>query len=153
MEVFARELASPELFQELKPLFIIHEMTVSHHPDIPLDIDFDTFLAAETLDRLRLFTARDKETNLVLGYSVFMVGNHLHKKQLKQAEESALFILPEARGFGPRFITWTEQQLFDEGVQVIVRNVKTRPDLNFSPMLERKGYELREFVWFKRKGE
>jgi GNAT superfamily N-acetyltransferase len=152
MEVFQREPATPELFEELLPLLVEHERAVSSCPDIPLKPDYDTYLGAEALGKLRVFTARDGETRQILGYSVFFVGPHIQKSQLVQAEEHALFVHPEARGFGPRFIDWTEAQIESEGAHFIARNSKAKPEQNFSPMLERKGYELRELVWMKRLG-
>lgn len=152
MEKFQREPASVELIDELIPSFVEHDRAVSHYPDIPLNPDYETFLAAEHAGRLRVFTARDEKSEEILGYSVFFVSPHIQKKHSIQAEETALFIHPEARGFGPRFISWTEEQLFGEGVDVIARHSKARPDLNFAPMLERKGYDLKELVFFKRRG-
>lgn len=153
MEKFQRETATVELIDEMIPTLILHEKSVSHYPDIRLNPDYEKFLNAERAGNLRVFTARSEKTGALLGYSLFFVSNHLHKRHSLQAEENALFIHQESRGFGLRFIDWTEDYLRREGVQVVVRHTKARPELNFAPMLERKGYKLGEFVFFKRLDE
>ena len=150
MEKFQREHVTFALIEELLPLFTLHNNTVATHRDIPLSPNYDLYLAAEECGRLRAYVARCEKSNNALGYSIYFVGPHPQRKESVQADETLLFIHPDSRGFGPRFIDWCDDQLRADGVQLVRRNAKAKPDLNFSPMLERKGYELEELVWTKR---
>lgn len=150
MEKFLREPVTLELLEELLPLFVEHDRAVAQFQDIRLNPNYEFYLSLEAAGRLRAFVARDAETNAALGYSAFIVMENPQRKESLIAQENVLFIHPEARGFGGAFVDWCDFQLQSEGVQVVYRHVKPKPDLNFSPLLERKGYELAELVWAKR---
>jgi len=138
-----------DLLDELLPLFIEHNAYVAHFKDIRLEPDYEKYLAAEEFGTFRLFTARAYGGDL-LGYSAFFVYPNIQRKSSLQADSHALFIREEHRGFGGRFIDFVDQELKKEGVEVVYQTVKASPDLNFSPILERKGYQLTEIVWAKR---
>lgn len=143
---FQRE-RSQDIFHEVMPLLELHYKEISHYHDIPLDPDFEKYEAMENAGAVRTFTARDEEKNII-GYAVFFVRHNLHYKTSFQAYQDILFIHPERRGFGFKFIKWCDEQLKDEGVQVVYHHVKTAH--NFGPVLERMGYECIDLIYGKR---
>lgn len=150
MEKFQQETASLALFEEMLPLLLIHYHSVAHYQDIEFSPDYEYYLKLADIGLLRIFTAREDVSNEMLGYAVFFVRPNLHYKTSIQAVQDILFIHPEARGFGARFITWCEDALRAEGVQAVYHHVKAKPELNFSPLLERLNYQLVDLIWAKR---
>lgn len=150
MEKFQLEPATIELFEEMLPLLTIHYKSVAHYQDIEFSPDYASYLKLADIGMLRIFTARKEVSNEMIGYAVFFVRQNLHYKNSLQAVQDILFIHPEARGFGRRFITWCEDMLRPEGVQVVYHHVKAKPELNFSPLLERCKYQLVDLIWAKR---
>ena len=113
MEIFQREPASLELFEEALPLLLLHYRSVAHFKDIEFSPDYETYLKMDELGMLRIYTARDSDKNM-LGYAVFFVRKNMHYKESLQAVQDILFIHPEARGFGRRFIPYCEEELKKE---------------------------------------
>lgn len=150
MEKFQIEQASPELFEEMLPLLNLHYASVAHYQDIEFAPDYASYLKLAEMGALRIFTAREEKSGVMIGYAVFFVRQNLHYKNSLQAVQDILFIHPEARGFGARFITWCEDILRAHGVQAVYHHVKAKPELNFSPLLERLDYELVDLIWAKR---
>ncbi len=143
---FQRESASPALFAEMEPLLRSHYEEISHDKSIPLDPDWTAYLAAEAAGKLLIFTARTTARDLV-GYAVFFVGPHPHYKSTTFAVQDILFVRPDHRGTGGRLVIWADQALTDYGVDRVVHHVKVAHD--FSPMLERLGYELMDKIMVK----
>lgn len=123
-----------------------HYKEVAHYQDIPLDPDHETYLKIESLGNLRVFTCRDIAG--LIGYAVFFIKKNMHYQSSLQGIQDIIFIEKESRGFGAKFIKWCDDQLRDEGVQVVYHHVKTAQ--NFGPMLERQGYELIDLIYGKR---
>jgi len=135
-----------DCFQEAMPLLQAHWQEIAHFKDIPLDPHFEAYKAFEDLGLIRCYTSRiGKE---LVGYAVYFVRKNMHYQNSVQALQDILFILPEHRGFGARFILWCDQQLKAEGVQAVYHHVKA--EHNFGPMLERLGYELVDLIYAKR---
>jgi hypothetical protein len=151
MEIFQREVASPELFEEVLPILVEHDAAASDCPQESVNPRIEVYLSAESTGSLRVFTARNELTGELLGYSAYFVGPHLQKQQIVQAEEHGIFIRPKFRGFGDKFGEWIEEQLWAEGVDAIARTSKLRPDINRTRSLERAGYEAQELIFFKRR--
>jgi len=152
---FSLEPCTRELLDELLPLLHIHWKTVAHFQDIELAPDTEAYLKLQEHGMLRVFTARE-ETSGLIGYAVFFVRPNIHYRKSLQAQQDVLFIHPEKRGFGAKFIAWCDKQLAAEGVQAVYHHVKAKPELNFSPLLEKQGYHLIDLIWAKRldgKGE
>lgn len=147
MNSFRREIAGPKLFEELAPLLQKHYEEIAHFKDIVLDPDWDQYDKLEQVGALRVYTARDHE-GVLIGYSVYFIRHNLHYKNSRQAMQDILFIDPERRGFGAKFILWCDKQLKEEGVQVTYHHVKSKH--NFGPMLERIGYELVDLIYARR---
>lgn len=143
---YALETAA-EVMDEIKPLLQKHWEEIAHYKDIPLDPDYDQYFKIESVDALRIFTARDNDGVLV-GYAIFFLRKNIHYKSSLQAVQDVLFIDPLRRGFGARFILWCDQQLKLMGVEVVYHHVKEAH--NFGPMLERFGYEKVDLIYARR---
>lgn len=148
---------SPELVGEIKPLLEMHWESIAHYKDIPLDPDFGMYDAIQAAGALRIFTARVERnvdttqgSGRLIGYCVFFVRPNGHYRSSIQASQDILFLHPEFRGgfVGYRFIEWCDDQLREEGVQVVYQHVKQAH--NFGPLLERMGYRLVDLIYGKR---
>lgn len=136
-----------DVLEEAAPLTALHWKEIAHYQDIPLEMDREKYLKLEALDVLRCFIARNDQGALI-GYAVFFVQHNIHYKSSLQAVQDVLFIHPEYRGTGKRFIEWCDQELKKEKVQVIYHHVKSAH--NFGPMLERMGYQLVDLIYARR---
>lgn len=147
---FQRESITTKLIDEMRPLLQSHFVEIAHYQDIPLDPDFSTYRSAEVAGLLRVFTARMPETYELIGYAIFFVRFNLHYQASLQAVQDVLFLHPIVRGkmLGAKFISWCDEKLKAEGVQIVYHHVKS--DHNFGPLLERMGYELVDYIYGRR---
>lgn len=145
---FSLEPFSPKLYGEMWPLFESHYKEIAHYQDIELSPDTIYYDQAQKIGILRVYTIR--EENKLVGYCVFSVGPNPHYSGSIQAKQDILFLSPELRGGmnGFRFIKWCDDQLENEGVQVVYHHVKKSH--NFGPVLERMGYELVDLIYGRR---
>lgn len=145
---FTRELLDGKLWAELLPLLREHWLEVAPFQDIPLRPNVTAYAALEAAGILRVFTARDGAGKLY-GYGVFLVIPDLNYSTSLQATMSVLYIDPQARGLASiKFIAWCDEQLANEGVQVINQHVKA--EHNFGKILERLGYKLINLSYSKK---
>lgn len=144
---FQRERAQ-DVFKEMIPLLEKHWEEIAHYKDIKLEPDFDLYFKMEDMGILRVFTAREDDGDLI-GYCVFFVKHNMHYKSSLNALQDVLFIRPDKRGmFAPKFILWCDRQLKADGVQLVCQHLKAAHD--FSPLLERLGYEFMDKIYVKR---
>lgn len=148
-----RELLA-HCWPEVLPLCERHKEEIAHYQDIALDVDVELYERIEQAGMIRFFTARDG--GKLIGYELVMVSPNLHYAQSLQARVDVLYIAPEHRrsGSGIRLISFADDALRNEGVQVCYHHVKHAHD--FSPVLTRLGYESIETIWGRRldkKGE
>lgn len=153
MTKFANEPINPAFVEEIKPLISAHWQEIAHFKDIPLDPDFDLYQKIYDSGTLRAFTVRTEEGTLI-GYALFFVKVNLHYKSSNQAVQDILFIHPEHRGMGRKFIAWCDEQLQAEGVQAVYHHMKAAH--SFGPMLETIGkkegnpYEIQDLIYVRR---
>jgi hypothetical protein len=140
---FQREPVTIDLINELIPLLVEHNKEVGDTSTIEPNIEM--FLGLEAAGHLRCFTARIDSTDELVGYNVYFVQNSLHKKTSLQALQDVIFIRKGHRGFGLQFISWCDEQLRYDRVNVIYGHVKAAHD--FGPMLEKLGYELVDLIY------
>ena len=146
MASFQREILTPELWDELYPLFELHYKEIALYQDIPLSPEKNLYFKAEEMGMLRVYTAR--ENSEVIGYAWFWIKPNPHYSTSLQAQQDIIFIHPERRGFGAKFIAWCDEQLTAEKVQVVSHHVKHAH--NFGPLLERMGYKLMDLIYTRR---
>lgn len=136
-----------EVIHDIEPLIRKHYEEIARFKDIELKPDFNLYKSAESLGNLRIFTARTNDHKLI-GYALFFLRDHPHYSNSTQASQDLLFIDPDARGFGLRFISWCDDALREEGVEVVYHMVTERFD--FSAILMRLGYEPHEQIYARR---
>lgn len=143
---FQKELFK-DVYEEAIPLVQKHYDEIAHYKDIPLDPDIEVYKKMEDAGIVRVFTARKAEK--LIGYAVFIVKYNPHYKASLQAIQDVIFIDPQSRGVGKKFIQWADEQLFtNDNVQVVYHHVKTAH--NFGTMLERMGYTLIDLIYGRR---
>ncbi|MDB4893134.1 MAG: hypothetical protein JWL61_4989 [Gemmatimonadetes bacterium] len=152
---FAREAVSADLLTEALPLLTEHWKEIATHADIPLAVDTRTYIAAGEAGVVRLFTARLPDAlyegkGSLVGYACFFVKPHMHYAGSVQAVQDVLYLHPAVRGgTGAEFISWCDEQLRSEGVQVVHHHAKqAHPQLGKA--LERLGYQAVETVYSRR---
>jgi hypothetical protein len=101
----------------------------------------------------RLFTLTVWQDGEMVGYSVFIVGTHLHYKKMGCAFNDVLFLRPSHRqGFtGVKLIRESEKALLKLGVKKIFWRIKYGTTLE--KILPRLGYENEEFTVAKVLGD
>jgi GNAT superfamily N-acetyltransferase len=155
---YQREFAH-ELWGEIMPLLVRHKDEIAHFKDIELNPDVEAYNRCEEQGVLRCFTARsmcasyesgELMPGVLVGYAVYFVRPNPHFKDSLQASQDVLFILPEYRRgrIGLRLIEFADQVMKAEGVQAVYQHVKVKHD--FSPLLERLGYELVDRLYARR---
>lgn len=148
MEYFSEEIFDEEFVEEINPLVENHYQEIAHFKEIELNPDYSKYIHLYNEGRLKLFTVRDQEDGELVGYAIFSVNYNLHYKQSLQALQDVIYIKPERRGFGKKFIDFCDSQLKDMGVEAVYHHVKV--EHNFGPLLEKLGYELIDLVYGKR---
>lgn len=119
-----------ELWAEIPALLHAHYAELAIYRDIPLDPDVEAYCRLEDQGLLRCYTAR--LGSQLIGYAVFLVGPNLHYRGSKQAKADVVYVIPAHRHsrVGFRLLTFADQALRDEGVQLVCHHVKhTHPDL------------------------
>jgi GNAT superfamily N-acetyltransferase len=147
MTVLQRETMD-QVLGEIEPLLQMHFAEIAHYQDIPLDPDMGIYRAIEKDGGLRIFTARSE--GVLVGYAIFFVRHALHYRGSRQGVQDILFVAPDKRGstIGPRLISYCDNALRDEGVQVVYHHVKAAHD--FSSLLKRLGYQLVDHIYARR---
>lgn len=145
--IFARETVG-DVRDEMLPLIQIHYREIASFQDIELCPDFQLYEAAEKMDAIRIYTVRSETEGELVGYAIFFIRHHPHYKNSLQATQDLLFIHPDHRGPGMKFVSYCDEQLKNDHVDVVYHLVTTRFD--FSPILKRLGYEKNETIYAKR---
>lgn len=131
----------------------LSDIFVRHYNDIIGDgrfrLDLSQYLSQEESGHHYMFGAYRGES--CLGYASFFIADRHHHNEGKYAFQDAIYILPEHRGFGLKFIKYCEKELKESGVNVIFQYV--RPSFDFSNLLTRMGYGVEEVCFSKRLGD
>lgn len=136
------------MIDEIKPLLEAHYHEIAHYQDIPLQPQWETYKAMETMGVLKAFSCRLEETNELVGYAIYFVKKHIHYDSCLVAQQDILFVKKEHRGKGMIFIMWCDARLKEMGVQLTIQHIKAAH--NFGHMLERMGYELMDLIYTRR---
>ena len=108
---------------------------------------WDYLADLEKKDSLVTFIAR--ENGIVIGYSIFILHQYVHNKDLILASNDAVFLQKDKRpsGAGWRFLKYCDEELEKSGVGIILWHVK--PEVDFSGTLKKLGYALNEVTYMK----
>jgi len=135
-----------ECIKELKELIKLHYDEVAPYSDIPLNVNWERLILMDLRDSMKCFIVR-KDDKLV-GYANFFISSSIEYQGSIQAKMSNIFIHPDHRGHGIRFISYCDEQLKKEGVQVVYHHVKARND--YGVLLNRLGYDIMNIEYSKR---
>ena len=139
-----------EWIKEAGGLFVEHYEEISSYKDIPLNPDYEKYAAHAAAGKLLVLSARyDGE---LVGYVIYIIDTALHYQSSLQAHQDILFVKKGMRksvmGCGLMLLRQSEKVLKEMGVQVIYQHVKIKHD--FSPFLEKLGYDCVEKIYQKR---
>ena len=141
-----------EWIREACSLFAEHYKEIASYQDIPLDPDYEKYIAMAEAGKVLILTA--KYNGDLVGYVVYLIDTAPHYKGSLQAVQDILFVKKGLRksllGCGLMLLRQSEKILQRMGVQVVYQHVKTKHD--FSPFLEKLGYENVEKIYQKRIG-
>jgi len=145
MITFQKEPGSVFL-PDAKDLFKLHANEASEHLDkIPLDPNFEQYFKLEELNKIEVHTARDD--GKLIGYSLWLLGRHIHYKKSLTATSTLIYLLPQYRNgtTGFTFIRWTIEEIKKRKPQRILMSVK--PSNDFGRLVERLGGNYFEKVY------
>ena len=143
-----------KIARELPPLFERHwrELALDRER-VPLDVDWDRYLALAATDALHVVTVRDGD--VLVGYIFNIVGPHLHYRSTIHAELEMFWLDPAYRGaengwFALRMFRENEKHLRSLGV----KKVHVAEKLHFMGgrvglIFKRLGYKPVETNWGK----
>lgn len=138
-----------QIVPDIGPLLQAHWREVALYQDaVPLAPDMDRYRGLEKAGKLVVVAARDDAR--LIGYSVFLLHNHLHYMTCRVASNDVLFLSPEYRKgttAGVRLVRESERMLTLLGVNRITWHIK--PANDWSAILERLGYDLEEKIMGK----
>lgn len=136
------------ILDEALPMFHEHFEETAVYQDVPLDVDVESYVELEGSGMCRTFTARTEDGKLA-GYAIFLISGSMHRRTMRQALQDSLFVSKEHRGLWiVGFLKWIDSRLKDLGVDVVIHNVTLLRD--YSPILERCGYEWTDKLYSKR---
>lgn len=125
--------------EEMKPLFEVHWAEVANHKDDrPLDPDYPMYYVLNDHKILRIFTARDE--GKLIGYSFWIVANHLHYRTWMYAVADIYWLDPAQRKTGVSFdfFNKTEEWLKSLGVKSV--NIQDKVNHSHNSFFGKLGY-------------
>ena len=138
--------------KDIEPLLLLHWEEIALDKDkIHLDVDWDSYQRLEDNGNLIIITVRINSE--LIGYALWFVREHLHYKNTKWAYNDVIFLKKEHRshGLGGHLIRVCEDLLKEMKVDKIQWHLKVTN--NWTPVLEKMGYKLEEYVVGKFVGE
>lgn len=144
---FQREDYTPNLIAEMRPLLEEHNREI---PQLGISVDPDWKVYKQVFETgmIRIFTARVAE--LLVGYQVFILGYHPHRRSSFEATQDVLYLEPEVRQgmVGIKFLKWCDNELKKDNVKVIHHPIDANHD--FGAILKRMGYALTDVVYSRK---
>lgn len=136
---FQIEAYGLSIIEDIKPLIQLHYEEIALHQDlIPLDPDWEKYKRLADQGMLFIATARDQD--VLVGYSVFFIIDHMHYRSTRMASNDVLFLHPKYRTgmTGVRLIKFCEAELAKQKVVKVMWHIKFAHD--FRKILYRLGY-------------
>ena len=137
-----------EMLAEAQTLFDEHYEEIARNKQVMvLKPDEETYRKAEEMGTIFILSAR--QNDVLIGYSVNFVSNHLHYADLKLAQNDLLFISKEHRGgrVGLRLIKDTENHARSLGCKLMLWHCKPNTPLN--EILPRLKYGVQDVIYSK----
>jgi len=142
------ETLTDNLIEEVTPILEAHRQELQSHP-MKLNPQWDKYKLMEQLDSFMWLIARD-ESGAIVGYVAFIISPNLHYKDYIYAIEDVFYVVQDKRGtrIGINLVKKSEELLKERGVDIITHHAKLTN--NFSPFLQRLGYNVTETMLAKR---
>lgn len=136
-----------KVIAEVYPLLQAHYEEVAVNKEkVKLSPDLVRYLDLEECGQFVVFTLR-KDGELI-GYNAFILTTFLHNKNNMLAQNDVLYIKPEYRhGSAARRLMKAAEEWLIGKVDIISYHSKV--DHDFSPLLERDGYDKVEYILMK----
>ena len=137
-----------EMLAEAQILFDEHYKEIARNKQVMvLKPDEETYRKSEEMGTIFILSAR--QNDVLIGYSVNFVSNHLHYADLKLAQNDLLFISKEHRGgrVGLRLIKDTENHARSLGCKLMLWHCKPNTPLN--EILPRLKYGVQDVIYSK----
>ena len=142
--IYAREELM-DVWKEAESLLKEHYNELTLNKEVmKLSPDWVSYFLIEAKKGLIIITAR--EDGKLVGYAAFFIGQHMHYKDSKTAQNDVLYMHKDyRRGFmGVRLIKESEKHLKHEGVVKVFWHIKDSN--NFYPIMDRLGYSKEETI-------
>ena len=131
----------------------MEEILPEHYQDLsdhqfPLELDYTKYKQLDSLGML--FCCSVTDNGQLIGYSVYLLHNHLHYASAKLAMEDCYFLKKQYRkGFtGIKLFKYIESELTKLGVQKMVTGSKTKAEIGV--LLKRLGHHHFENLYSKK---
>ena len=137
-----------EMLAEASILFEEHYTEIARNKHLMvLKPDEETYRKSEEMGSIFILSAR--QDNVLIGYSVNFVTNHLHYADLKLAQNDLLFIKKEHRGgkIGLKLIRETESHATSLGCKLMLWHAKENTSL--AAILPRIKYGVQDIIFSK----
>jgi len=137
-----------EMLAQANVLFEEHYEEIARNKQImKLKPDEETYRKMESAQQIFILSAR--QDDVLIGYSVNFVTNHLHYADLKLAQNDLLFISKEHRGgrIGLKLIKETEKHATSLGCKLMLWHAKENTTL--AAMLPRLKYGVQDIMFSK----
>lgn len=141
-----------ERLDELKPILPLHHAELALFQDkMPLDPQFDIYIAREAAGQLSFVTLR--EQGALIGYWISFIAPGLHYRTTLTATMDILYVHPDHRGAGAGFVLAdaVKAELVRRGVKVWWAGSKNHKDIAW--FLERLGMAKAEEYYVMWLGE
>lgn len=147
--IYGIENLSEKVICELEQLIAEQQKELWNHLDEEINLDWDTYYHMEDIGVFYLFTVRDDDQ--LIGYCSFIISPDPHYGGRLAALQDSLFVTKEYRkkGVGEKLIDYCDLVLENDfDVKSVQHGINVKVD--FSPLLQRKGYEFTEKVMIRR---
>lgn len=128
---------------EVEPLLLEHWRELATYPDLPLAPDWGFYDRLDSVDMLRIYTAR--VDGALVGYAVFFVKPHVHYATSPAwAFNDIVWLHPKFRnwGVGRQIAEFWERDLRDQGVAVVHVEAKIAHQALIALLVGKRGYSL-----------
>lgn len=135
---------------EALPMLMDHYNEIALDQElIPLDIDFDGYIALQSCGKLYILTIRDE--GKIIGYHSVIVSSSLHYKSTLFGDTDIFYVIPERRGgmLGIRMFKESERRLKQRGVKKVLIPYKLHVHPYIGKILEILGYRKIEHLYAK----
>lgn len=137
---------------EARELMLLNNEETGFFPKEDFAPQVEKYQIMEAIGQLSCLTAR--HNGVLIGYSVFIVSDHILYPSKKVATQEYLYVDKKHRGISAfRFLQFTEEYVKFQGCHYVCRMVSKLPSApDYSRTLERMGYRPLEASYIKSLG-